>query len=152
MKLMITGTREGMTLVQWEVASNLAEELFDNNDGPHEFRDGDCHGADTQMHGAVSTMRDYLALDIKMIGYPANGSAAKWRAYNEYDELHDPQPPMQRNSLMVSESDVVIAGPKEYEEVKVGSGTWGTMRSALRQGKELHIVWPDGTVTQTWER
>lgn len=151
MKLMVTGTREGMTIEQWKSADKLARKLLSESPGPHEFRHGDCSGADTQMHTSLNVWRKLNNIDLKLIGYPATGNAANWRAWNiEFDDEMEPAPPMTRNRRMVDASDVVIAAPKGYDEVKIGSGTWGTIRYAKSRGKKLYIVSPDGTVHE-WQ-
>jgi len=38
----------------------------------------------------------------------------------------------------------VLACPYGYEEEMIGSGTWATIRYALKIHKPLAIIWPNG--------
>jgi len=136
-----TGTRHGMTIDQWATADEIIRERF-LAPGPHEFHDGDCVGADTQIHTAIDVFRLLKELEVVMHGHPCN--LTQWRAWNTYDIEHEVKPPLVRNRDMVDVADLVVAGPREYEEVLKGSGTWATIRYAKRNKKELIIVWPDG--------
>lgn len=140
MKIGFTGTRSGMTTAQWETVALIIAEALEILK-PNEWHDGDCVGADEQAHGTVDTLKKVA--DIVTHGHPCN--LDHWRANREFDRMHEIRPPLVRNRNIVNESDLMIAAPKEYEEVKVGSGTWATIRYAKRQGKHLIIVWPDGT-------
>ena len=44
-------------------------------------------------------------------------------------------------------ADLVIAAPREYEEV-LRSGTWATVRYTRHSFKRLIIVRPDGTIRE----
>lgn len=50
---------------------------------------------------------------------------------------------LDRNHDIVDSSDVLIAAPKtDYEEQR--SGTWATVRYALKKHKPVWVVWPTG--------
>ncbi len=134
MRVGFTGTREGMTIIQWD----QFEFLFSYYDVT-EFHDGDCVGADTQAH---ATARG-LSPRPKMIGHPCN--LHKYRAYNEYDITHPIKAPLVRNRVIVANSDLMFAAPKEFDEVLRGSGTWATIRYAKSREVPLIVVFPDGT-------
>lgn len=142
--IMITGTREGMTIDQW---ARFGDEIGTRWDftSPHEWHDGDCIGADTQAHNTVVNLKK-MGAEITMHGHPCN--LPNYRAHNEYDVEHPIEAPLVRNRTMVGVSDLVIAAPKEYDEVIRGSGTWATIRYARLKKKHLVIVWPDGTTTE----
>lgn len=139
-----TGTREGMSIKQWAKTTDIAEEYL-KAEGPHQVHTGDCKGADTQFHTALDVFRLNNDLEVVMHGHPCN--IEKWRAYNDFDVLHDIKPPLVRNRVMVDAADVLIAGPFQYHEQFQRSGTWATIRYAKLHKVELYIVWPDGSVT-----
>lgn len=145
--VMVTGTREGMTISQWAAMQSDMEHLFVRTES-HVFRDGDCVGADTQAHSTVEHIRSEYGIRIEMYGHPCN--LDRYRAHNEYDMIFEVKPPLVRNRDMVDGSEWVLAGPKEFEEVGRGSGTWATIRYARRHEKKLIIFWPDGT--KSYER
>lgn len=141
-KIGFTGTREGMTTDQWY---RVEWWLFRKFEGGvvNEWHDGDCIGADTQAHGVVERLMQ-SAFKIERHGHPCN-LPGDVRAFNEYDVHYDVKPPLVRNRDIVDAVDLMIAAPKEYDEVFRGSGTWATIRYARRNKKPLIIVWPDGT-------
>lgn len=145
MKIMITGTRRGMTISQWATFGDIVGANLSTTE-VNEFHDGDCVGADTQAHGTMRMLRD-MGVPIIMHGHPCN-LPGEVRAHNEYDVTHDVKPPLVRNRDMVRESDLVIAAPHEYVEQFRGSGTWATIRHARLREKHLVIVWPDGTLLE----
>jgi len=57
--------------------------------------------------------------------------------------------PLERNSDIVADSDLLLATPRFYEE-ELRSGTWATVRRARKANKPLIIVWPNGKVD--WEK
>jgi hypothetical protein len=131
-----------MTLNQWETVGIVTSWLW-HTDRPNEFHSGDCVGADEQAYNSVKTQRDVRSLDIILHGHPCN--LERFRAYLEYDRTHPIRPPLARNRIIVTNAETMIAAPKEYEEVKKGSGTWATIRYTDHVGKPLFIIWPDGT-------
>ncbi len=135
MRVGFTGTREGMTTIQWETFEYLISMV-----GATEWHDGDCIGADTQAHGVI---RRQLLPQVELHGWPCN--LTKYRAHNEYDVTHDVMPPLVRNREIVQHVELMFAAPKEFEEVKIGSGTWATIRYAKAQGRKLIVIFPDGT-------
>jgi hypothetical protein len=132
-KIGFTGTRAGMTTIQWETLEFLVRAY-----NVTEFHSGDCLGADEQ---AVGIMRK-LDPRPKMFGHPCN--IEKWRAHLDYDVVLEVKPPLVRNRIIVNRSDLMFAGPQEFENVPVGSGTWATIRYADSKNVPLIIVWPDG--------
>lgn len=128
MSIGFTGTQEGMTLKQ-------ARELWIclSRTSPNEFHHGDCVGADEVAH--------YIAksLGIRCVGHPPTNS--KKRAFTDCDEWREPLPYLDRNREIVDETEETVACPKsEIEELR--SGTWSTVRYAIRQGKLLGIIVP----------
>jgi len=139
-KIGFTGTRTGMTTAQWETVGLIMAEALDIKK-PNEWHDGDCVGADEQAHGIAVTLK--RVADIETHGHPCNKD--EWRANKDFDVMHEVMPPLVRNRIIVDSVDLMIAAPKEYENVVRGSGTWATIRYSFRKKKRLYIVWPDGT-------
>lgn len=151
MKAGITGTRKGMTTIQWQKVDSLLVELFGGIDVTHEWHDGDCVGADEQAHGSVEhiNLHRSFSQQIRLIGHPMRPDGL--RAYRTFDMTFVPVAPMTRNRRLVRLIDRLIAAPAQYDEVMRGSGTWATMRYAVRQSRwrpefEMLVVWPDGTL------
>lgn len=127
-----TGTREGLTAVQNET---LRYEV--RRRPPDLFRHGDCIGADETAHGIVR-----VVTDARIIGHPPTKSVL--RAYCECDHLMPERPYLDRNKDIVNMSDEMIACPDGPEGQR--SGTWSTVRYAVRQRKPVTIIYPDGTM------
>ena len=128
-----TGTRRGMTREQRLGITRLLEDF-----SPSEVHHGDCIGADSDFHSIA------LFLGIPIIGHPASGIGSQ-RAYNKgFTQLCEPLPPLDRNKNIVDESDILVATPKGYREER-RSGTWATLRYARSSGKDVIIVYPDGS-------
>jgi hypothetical protein len=146
-----TGTRRGMTIVQWQKVQDVLADLYSvDRRGSHVWHDGDCIGADDQAHKTVEYLNGLVVgqanqadRHIKTHGHPWNRDE-KLRAFNEFDIIHEPAPPLVRNRAMVDASEIVVAAPFEFEEVIRGSGTWATIRYAKLCEKKLFIAWPDG--------
>jgi hypothetical protein len=133
-----TGSRAGMTTLQWAEFEGLFKFLcVDRNIWWH---DGVCLGADEQAHKVVQKVATH---GLQTIGHPCN--LKKWQADLDYDQLRDERPPLVRNKKIVEQVDLMFAAPQEFDEVKIGSGTWATIRYTRRKKKPLIIVWPDGT-------
>jgi len=127
-----TGTRAGMTEAQKKVVARLLEEHK-----PSEVHHGDCIGADAHFHE--------LARDIPRVGHPASGVGDQRAFCQNLSRTYESKPPLERNHDIVNASDFLIATPKESREV-LRSGTWATIRYALKANKLVHIILPDGTL------
>jgi hypothetical protein len=122
-----TGTREGMTPAQLAAMSAQIALV-----APTTFHHGDCIGAvGAEIHGHPSTL-EHL------------------RAFRKCHINYEPAPPLERNRLMVNMSSILFAAPKGPEEQR--SGTWSTVRFARKRGREIRLVWPDGSVQLTPRR
>ena len=103
---------------------------------PEEFHHGDCFGADAQAH------RYALLCDptVKIVIHPPVDP--RKRAYCSGALLLEEKPYLVRNKEIVGMSDVILAAPKDLEELR--SGTWSTIRYAAKKLKPVLIVYPDG--------
>lgn len=130
-----TGTRFGMTDQQIKSIAEIVDGLPDDLECHH----GDCVGADEEFHTIVRIAKEGARIRGHL---PEN---EKHRAWCDFDFEEEPLDYKVRNRRIVNASDLMIAGPKEMKEAK-RSGTWMTIRYALRQGKEMLVVFPDGRV------
>jgi hypothetical protein len=137
MKLGFTGTRQGMTEAQDRKCYELLFEMQ-----PEESHHGDCIGADAQFElNAMLAMHS----DVHTVAHPS--TLNRLRAYCNSCEIREPKEPLERNRDIVDETDQLIAAPSTYDELP-RSGTWSTIRYALKVGKPVTIVWPDGTTRE----
>lgn len=151
-RIAFTGTRSGMKPEQRSTFTSLMAAMF-TTQFENEWHDGDCIGADDEAHQIVARMkqdREGHALGvITMVGHP--GDTPQYYASNVFDETREPKGNIDRNHDMVDEAEILVACPGEMENVPRGSGTWATIRYALKQLRHrtnlwIFIVYPDGTL------
>jgi hypothetical protein len=133
MKIGFTGTRYSMTINQRVV---LRQDLLPSY-GPGELHHGDCVGADAQAHQIA------CAALFRIISHPPTNPVK--RAFCKADEEREPRPYLERNYVIVRDTELLIACPGELTE-QLRSGTWSTVRYARRLGRPVVLVFPDGTV------
>ena len=132
MIISFTGTRQGMTTDQVRTFNEL---LYDV--GAQSFIHGDCLGADADAHNLV------MAQLIPILKRPCN--IERQRAFTEGGEvIAEPEDPLERNKKIVDDGEQLVACPGSFEE-ELRSGTWATVRYAIRNNKSVIIIWPDGT-------
>ncbi len=136
MKVGFSGTRRGMTELQWRA---FREEL--RTSFPSEFHHGDCIGADDE---AATLVYEHRAT-CKIVRHPPDNTQN--RANNQcHRESREPKPYLERNRAIVDETLHLIAAVSGPEEVR--SGTWSTVRYARKMGRKITIIWPDGKVSR----
>lgn len=134
-----TGTRRGMTQPQ------LAAVLYYFRQHPDgELHHGDCIGADENAH------RLALGELSRIVIHPPDNPRLQAHCATKYPgegvEIVE-LPPMgyiARNHGIVDVSDILIATPGEMHEVQ-RSGTWATIRYALKCKRPVFILYPDGS-------
>jgi len=107
-------------------------------------------GADGQLHRLLLTYPDitkhivvhqprdtrYMYQDWTTDDYAYNAVQVTFLPRKEY---------LTRNHELVDASSVLFACPKgTHEELR--SGTWATVRYALKQHKEVVVIYPDGSI------
>lgn len=105
-------------------------------------------GACCLVHGGCVGADECAAVMAHEIGYttieyPSNIEAQ--RTAFKSTVSHAPMPPLDRNPLIVSNAQVLVACPRGFEEER-RSGTWATVRYARRSCVPIVFIWPDGTV------
>lgn len=135
-----TGTREGMNNFQRATLYDLLVFHYSQDDQENLFLHGDCLGADAQ----AAQLAHHLEYTIH--AYPSN--LPKWRANVPAHKIMEPQDPLVRNTLIVAQCDHLLACPKETTEVR-RSGTWSTIRCAIRLRRPFTIIRPDGSASHS---
>lgn len=139
MKVGFTGTREGMTSAQADAFAALILQL-----SPTEFHHGDCIGSDDQ---AANLVHVALADGCEIVCHPP--SDGKLRAFNTRHgkNIRQPFSYLTRNRNIVGQTELLIACPKEACWQPRG-GTWYTVDHAMKKGKPVRIIYPDGSVKE----
>lgn len=141
MRVGFTGTRFGMTEAQLNSFSQLMCNL-----NPDKFHHGDCVGADDN---AANETFSLFGKDRTVCHPPIDESH---RAFNpHYSEIRKPKTHFARNRDIVNETDVLIACPKEDTHQDRG-GTWYTVDFAMKVGKMVYTIWPDGRIEEPGSR
>jgi len=144
MKVGFTGTEMGMTKLQFELLETVLVLLKDVDEVHH----GDCKGADAQFHRLVC---DKTKASIK-IRPPIN---PRLRAYCAADEargdyIFPEKEYIERNHDIVDSVGVLIAAPPSLTET-TRSGTWATVRYAIKEKTMVFVIYPNGTLERKGE-
>lgn len=137
MKIGITGSRSGLTekAKEW-----ITTYLRNNLCKISELHHGDCVGVDEEIHNLVIN-NDYI--NIKLIIHPP--SIDIYRAYCQTEHVKQKYNYIKRNHNIVNNTDILFAFPPTKEEV-LRSGTWCTIRYAIKKKHKVCIIYPDGTI------
>jgi hypothetical protein len=148
MRVGFTGTRAGCTPPQR--AALFAELARLRAQGAEWLHHGCAAGADREAH------EEWVNLGGRVHLHPSDDpEQLRWRAAQITGKVvpgtrtdwlvvgANPGPPLWRNGIIVSRSDVLVACPREAQEV-TRSGTWATVRAARARGLEHVLVLPSG--------
>lgn len=131
-----SGTRRGLTRPQRDALHSLLMEFE-----PDVVHHGCCVGADSDFSVLAGTRAG-----VKIHAHPADlGALTDKDALDWADVTYKPLPPLERNQVIVDESELLIACPAEATE-QLRSGTWATVRFARKCGKRVVIIYPDGSL------
>lgn len=134
-----TGTQVGMTVDQVATLTSFLA-LHPNFVGRH----GVCVGADEQFDRVARAALGFEYMEL----HPCNLLDKRGQVPQApRDVWHPALGPLQRNEIIVRRSDLVIATPKE-DHMILRSGTWTTVRYALKAGKPVHVILPNGALVQ----
>lgn len=101
-----------------------------------EFHAGCCIGWDD---AAAEMAREY---GYRLIGHPPTKKTKIGKV--EYDFYFPPLPYLERDHRIVDDTELLLAAPwTPYEQLR--SGTWATIRFAVRRDKPGTAFYPDGT-------
>lgn len=133
MILGFTGTRQGLALAQKHELARLIAYL-----APTEAHHGDCQGADSEFHELIRAGQP----KAKLVIHPP--TAKRYRAYCDGDIILPTKPYLNRDRDIVAACGHLLACPSGYED-QPHSGTWYTVRHALRIMKPVTVIYPDGS-------
>jgi hypothetical protein len=126
-----TGPEGGMTERQQEELTGILQ-----RQDIRELHVGDCIGADAE---ATQIAQD---LSVGTVCHPPDKDAK--RAFTRgHLSVREPRPYLVRNHDMVDAAQFLIGTPDGPERLR--SGTWATIRYALKQHVPTVIIWPDGS-------
>ena len=135
MRVGFTGTQRGMTRVQEALVASMVR--HPNVTAIHH---GDCIGADMQVHAVAIGAGKWT-----VVHPPIKQDKRAWCVGSE---VLEPKAYDKRNADIVLFTDRLIAAPEGPEKSFPRSGTWMTVRMARSRGRQITIVWPNGTVTR----
>lgn len=136
MKIGFTGTQRGMTDKQKVALRGLL-----NQASGSEFHHGDCVGSDAEAHHIANGM------GLEPVIHPPDDPIK--RAFCKANRVRQTEPYLVRNRNIVDSAELLIATP-ELEVETMGSGTWATVRYAVKQKKPVTVIWPDGTIKENY--
>jgi hypothetical protein len=143
MKIGFTGTRHGLAPPQEDALRSLLKRI---EPAIVAYHHGAAIGADEEFARDVFGIRQFRYAPI--IAHPCTltDQVSQW-ALKYSDEVRDPLPPLERNRNIVAACDLLIGCPAGQQEEQ-RSGTWATIRAARKAGKQIVILWPDGTQSE----
>lgn len=106
---------------------------------PDEFHHGDCTGADEESHGIVLEASKTCRIVIHPPSDPAKRAFVTLPASRV--EVLTPKPYLPRNRDIVLACSVIIAAPRQNNDVR-RSGTWSTYRLAAKLGRRIALLLP----------
>ena len=126
-KIGFTGNRYGLNSEQKVQIISILDK-YNNLIVSH----GDCVGSDTDFHNlCLNYKNEYPHKKIMIHIYPSNDP--KFRAFNKSEFIMDEKPYLQRNLDIVKNSSILIACPNDKNKEQIRSGTWSTIRKAIKQ-------------------
>lgn len=134
-----TGTRIGMTPVQWQAVRDLCASWL-----IIEAHHGLCQGADEEFHWLLRGLGNGPKIDIH--GHPPIRQAhvASKRTWQDCNVTNTPKEFNVRDKDIILASSRLIGAP--FCPEVTASGTWTTIRFARKKNKPIWIVMPDGEV------
>lgn len=148
MKISFTGSQSGMTPFQYQ---ELVKRLRDF--GCTELVNGYCIGSDEKsiLAAVEAGVRIFTLYPSNIKGKWAKvlGTPGKFEQWQEIElegtkinyQFKTPRKPLERNHLIVAESEQLIATPKEFSHT-LRSGTWATIRLAWKNKKKVLTIPP----------
>ena len=141
LKAGVSGTQSGWTEAQRTQFTLMVSEMAIG-----EWHQGDCVGVDEQ---ATEVIAQLFGRDILHTHPPVN---PRKRAYVSGGKIYPEKTYLFRNDDIAQAVKVLFVIPHGYTELMRGSGTWYTYRQAIKLGRRIILILPDGTVNQQKER
>jgi len=138
-----TGTQEELTRVQ-KLSLHYAFVGMKEDNYQITVHHGDCIGADSCFH----TIAYYAQarIEIHPTNIPGKRAYCYERLHRMTTVVHPVKDPLVRNQIMIHSGRFLIAAPEGPEKLR--SGTWSTIRFAIKMGKPVFIVWPNGELEE----
>src|SRR6266446_5381502 len=133
MKIGFTGTQKGMTDYQkneLRISLTSCKVIALNR---AEFHHGDCIGSD------VEACQIALGHGFFIVVHPPTNESK--RAFVEHDVMLPAKDYIARNHDIIDDTDILYACPDGPEKLR--SGTWATIRYALKRKKKVVIFHPE---------
>lgn len=141
MKVSFTGTREGMSTLQWIAVRAL---LLRKRELITLAAHGNCKGSDAEFHKLV---REICGKSVYIAVFPSTCNATRMPDPEDADYIAPPKGPVDRDRDIVRIGhDALIATPLASEGRR--SGTWTTVRFARKRRVKRYIVLRDGTLVE----
>lgn len=137
-----TGTRKGMTIAQHSAVVKIMLRQYARKKHYGEdymWHHGVCIGADQQVHILARIF------EFNIHGHPPKDDSLEANC-SGFTLVAFPEPYIIRNHHIVDACYLLVATPKEHEEVQ-RSGTWATIRYARTQSKDVIVINPLGECT-----
>jgi len=131
-----TGTQRGMTSEQRKVVRQMLQAV--QTDRGAILHHGDCIGADLDAHTIAKEVGCAISL------HPPINSTKRAFCEGANSECA-PEEYLVRNQVIVHSSSCLIATPGSAVHER-RSGTWFTVRYAVKRNLTINIVLPDGSV------
>lgn len=143
MDIAVTGTRYGMTDAQRGALGAVLTFDIPNNAPFFLFRHGSCKGVDVETARLV---RYIHGPGVKIIAHPGPDSLDEWVEDSGVDdEVLPGKTHFARNRDIVRLVDLLIGFPG-IDRLTPFEGTFYAISFAVKEGKPVKIIWPNGTV------
>lgn len=109
------------------------------------FHHGDCVGSDAMAHHIAAN----YGLPI-VVHPPSDDKLRAFCTEGRRVEIKKPWPYQVRNRHIVLASELMLALPSGTEGDQPRSGTWATIRYAVRNKVPVRICYPDGSGSSRW--
>ena len=134
----VTGTREGMTVIQESNLKDIIEKLlFEQEYTERIFHHGQCVGVDVQ------TAKIFKQYGFKIISHPPTKTELIGICNN--DIIQPAKGYLARDRDIVDVCDILLALPKENSPQSKG-GTWYTYNYSIKQKKVSFLFYPNGEI------
>lgn len=147
MTISFTGTRNGLTDPQWLALVAHLEAIHEHCLTPVMLVHGGCIGSDRAAHDIV---REHLwGIHARIVIHPAANMPVELCDWTDADDMRTSLPPLKRNENIVDAArngGVLLACPQypaDHPESR-RSGTWYTVRFALRNRVGVVVIGSDG--------
>lgn len=139
----VTATRYGLTMAQISKTRKWLSVIKQHTSGPIWLHHGCCVGGDTGVHRIAKQLGGFL-----IYGHPPidRSKISEW-VEKDCDRLAEPLDFLVRTRVIVVVTEILFALPRLMQE-EARSGTWSGIREARRGGRDIIIIWPNGTVTK----